>query len=131
MRINNYFIFEKIVEQGSMNGQKIHISQPSLSKAIRELEIRNGYYPLFQRVGNTGITLTGRRVLVYARQVPTPQVNFMKKQVRDKTKNGTEALLYRRNTMLDGAAPSLILFKEAAAFLISIHAGERKHKNIL
>ena len=59
MRIQQLIYFEKIVEKGSMNeaAKDLYVSQPSLSKAIRELELEMDI-TLFQRV-NTGITLTG------------------------------------------------------------------------
>lgn len=41
MRIQQLIYFEKIAEKGSMNeaAKELYVSQPSLSKAIRELEI--------------------------------------------------------------------------------------------
>ena len=41
MRIQQLIYFEKIVEKGSMNeaAKDLYVSQPSLSKAIRELEL--------------------------------------------------------------------------------------------
>ncbi len=55
MRIQQLIYFEKIVEKGSMNeaAKDLYVSQPSLSKAIRELELEMDI-TLFQR-GNTDI----------------------------------------------------------------------------
>ena len=87
MRIQQLIYFEKIVEKGSMNeaAKDLYVSQPSLSKAIRELELEMDI-TLFQR-GNTGITLTGegREFLVYARQV-LDQVNLMEEKYKRQTK---------------------------------------------
>ena len=87
MRIQQLIYFEKIAEKGSMNeaAKELYVSQPSLSKAIRELEIEMDI-TLFQR-GNTGITLTaeGREFLVYARQV-LDQVNLMEEKYKRQTK---------------------------------------------
>ena len=87
MRIQQLIYFEKIVEKGSMNeaSKDLYVSQPSLSKAIRELELEMDI-TLFQR-GNTGITLTGegREFLVYARQV-LDQVNLMEEKYKRQTK---------------------------------------------
>ena len=86
MRIQQLIYFEKIVEKGSMNeaAKELFVSQPSLSKAIRELEIEMDI-TLFQR-GNTGITLTdeGREFLSYARQV-LDQVNLMEEKSKRQT----------------------------------------------
>ena len=50
MRIQQLIYFEKIVEKGSMNeaAKDLYVSQPSLSKAIRELELEMDI-TLFQR----------------------------------------------------------------------------------
>ena len=61
----------KIVQAGSMNlaAQQLFISQPSLSKAIAELE-KEMQITIFER-SNRGVVLTdsGSRFLSYARQV--------------------------------------------------------------
>ena len=71
MTIQQFRYFAKIVDCGSMSeaASKLHISQPSLSIAIRELENEIGKM-LFQR-SKKGITITqdGMEFLGYVRQV--------------------------------------------------------------
>ncbi len=78
----NYII--TIAEIGSMNraAEKLYVSQPSLTSAVKELERELGI-TLFNRTGR-GITLTaeGADFLPYARQVYIQYLNLMEKYGR-------------------------------------------------
>ena len=68
-----------IAETGSLGkaAEKLYVSQPSLTSAVKELEKELGM-TLFHR-GSRGVTLTtdGLRLLPYARQVETQYLNLM------------------------------------------------------
>ena len=78
----NYVI--TISEVGSMNraAEKLYVSQPSLTSAIKEMEKELGIV-LFNRTGR-GVTLTadGMEFLPYARQVYGQYLNLMEKYGR-------------------------------------------------
>ena len=78
----NYII--TISEIGSINraAEKLYVSQPSLTSAIKELEKELGIV-LFNRTGR-GVTLTadGAEFLPYARQVYGQYLNLMEKYGR-------------------------------------------------
>ena len=71
MTIRHLQIFVAVADCGKMRAaaEKLHISQPSVSQAVRELEI---YYniKLFERLSQRiYITETGRKLLPYARHI--------------------------------------------------------------
>lgn len=85
MRIQQLAYLEKIVETGSINeaAKALFLSQPSLSNAIKELEIEMGITILLRKP--TGVTLTaeGREFMVYARQI-LDQVNLLAEKYQAK-----------------------------------------------
>ena len=68
-----------IAETGSLGkaAEKLYVSQPSLTSAVKELEKELGF-PLFHRTSK-GVVLTaeGLRFLPYARQVEAQYLNLM------------------------------------------------------
>lgn len=81
----NYVI--TITETGSINkaAEKLFVSQPSLTNAVKELEKETGL-TLFNR-GGRGVTLTGEgeEFLLYARQVYRSTLHYRRNIRRAKT----------------------------------------------
>jgi len=71
LNLNHLAIFQAIAEAGSIGGgaSRLHISQPAVSKQLKEFESTLGL-PLFDRLPK-GVRLTaaGEQLLVYARRI--------------------------------------------------------------
>jgi|SRR5690625_687537 len=85
MKLHQLKYFIEVVSSGSINeaARRLYISQPTLSKAIRELEKEVGF-TLFTRT-STGISLSqdGAEFLSYARQI-NEQVELLESRYFDK-----------------------------------------------
>jgi DNA-binding transcriptional LysR family regulator len=71
MTLRHFQIFLKVYDEGGMTraADKMHISQPSISQAIRELE-EHYQARLFERLGKRlFLTAAGQELMHYARHV--------------------------------------------------------------
>ena len=98
MRIQQLIYFEKIAEKGSMNeaAKELYVSQPSLSKAIRELKSR---WILRFSTWKYGNYFDGRRTRISSICSSSPRSSeFDGRKYKDKP-NGNGHPLYPLNTM--------------------------------
>ncbi|MFT9213870.1 LysR family transcriptional regulator, partial [Liquorilactobacillus ghanensis] len=86
MRLQQLKYLEKIVDCGSINvaAKELFLTQPSLSKAIKELEAEMGIQILLRQQRGVSLTNDGREFMAYANQI-LDQVSLLdqkyKKQV--------------------------------------------------
>jgi DNA-binding transcriptional LysR family regulator len=85
MRLQQLIYLEKIVEVGSINvaAKELFLTQPSLSKAIKELEEEMGIQILRRKQTGVSLTNDGREFMAYAKQV-LDQVGLMEQRYQDK-----------------------------------------------
>ena len=71
MRLQQLIYLEKIVEVGSINvaAKELFLTQPSLSKAIKELEEEMGIQILRRKQTGVSLTNDGREFMAYAKQI--------------------------------------------------------------
>lgn len=86
MRIQQLQYLETIVAKGSINeaAKELFLSQPSLSKAVKELEDEMGIRILHRHKSGVSLTDEGREFMIYGRQI-LDQVNLLE----EKYKRGT------------------------------------------
>lgn len=85
MRLQQLIYLEKIVEVGSINvaAKELFLTQPSLSKAIKELEEEMGIQILRRKQTGVSLTNDGREFMAYAKQV-LDQVGLLEQRYKDK-----------------------------------------------
>jgi LysR family transcriptional regulator for metE and metH len=84
IEIRHLKLIKEIVEAGNLTGaaKKLHLTQPSLSHQLKEIETRLGV-PLFLRINKSlRITQAGERMLLAADAI-IPQIGLVEKQIKD------------------------------------------------
>lgn len=84
MRLQQLIYLEKVAETGSINeaAKALFLTQPSLSNAIKELEIEMGIQLLLRNKQGVTLTTEGREFLTYAQQV-LDQVNLLEEKYKN------------------------------------------------
>lgn len=83
MRIQQLIYLETIVAKGSINeaAKELFLSQPSLSKALKELEDEMGIRILHRHKSGVSLTDEGREFMIYGRQI-LDQVNLLEEKYK-------------------------------------------------
>ncbi|WP_424685627.1 LysR family transcriptional regulator [Enterococcus sp.] len=83
MRIQQLQYLETIVAKGSINeaAKELFLSQPSLSKAVKELEDEMGIRILHRHKSGVSLTDEGREFMIYGRQI-LDQVNLLEEKYK-------------------------------------------------